>query len=191
MTSLLCFYCLRVIRKFDIINIPLKYLLMRWSARARKDIYFGQTMTCMGNKVTPSHGLEGKIFRNYFSRFTYQISTRGQENEKAEQYMLTAMTDMAENVDLILDGKKNHKFIANSSMTKKLKDQLKCRPKGISNVRLKVIERRKNLRKKKLRNNLLHQLNNVHQWNQLVKLSFQTYQNASQTSSSFVDQPAS
>ncbi|KAH0453195.1 hypothetical protein IEQ34_017519 [Dendrobium chrysotoxum] len=32
-------YCMRVIRQLDIVNIPSKYVLLIWSARARKDIY--------------------------------------------------------------------------------------------------------------------------------------------------------
>ncbi|PKU78962.1 hypothetical protein MA16_Dca000306 [Dendrobium catenatum] len=36
MMSLLCSHCMRVIRQLDIVNIPFKYLLLRWSVRARK-----------------------------------------------------------------------------------------------------------------------------------------------------------
>ncbi|KAH0452466.1 hypothetical protein IEQ34_019765 [Dendrobium chrysotoxum] len=47
--------------------------------------------------------------------------------------------DMAENIDLILDGKiKKHKFIGNTlGDSTKLKDPLKRRPKDISNARVK------------------------------------------------------
>ncbi|KAL0922779.1 hypothetical protein M5K25_006796 [Dendrobium thyrsiflorum] len=45
----------------------------------------------------------GFIFRNHISKFAYQISTRAQGNELAEQYMLVVMKDMAENIDLLVE----------------------------------------------------------------------------------------
>ncbi|PKU66592.1 hypothetical protein MA16_Dca006920 [Dendrobium catenatum] len=193
MMRLLYSHYMRVIRQLDIINIPFKYLFLRWPGRVRKNIYAGRAFTYMRNKVTPSHErLGGMIFINHLSRFAYQISIHEQGNEEAEQYMLAAMTDIAKNVDLILDGKKkNHRFITNTGGSKKLKDSLKCRPKGISNARLKGHWENKKYTKKKLRNKLLHQLNNVHQWNQLVSLCLQTYQNALQMSMLSIDQPVS
>ncbi|KAL0927840.1 hypothetical protein M5K25_002055 [Dendrobium thyrsiflorum] len=109
--------------------------------RTRKYIYTGPTIVTMGNN--PSQSTEGgtvMIFRNDLNRFAYQISTRAQGNEDAEQYMLTAIVEMADNVDFILAGKKNNqKFAGNtaSGVHKKVKDPVKCKPKGISNARLK------------------------------------------------------
>ncbi|KAL0910702.1 hypothetical protein M5K25_018783 [Dendrobium thyrsiflorum] len=97
-----------------------------------------------------SHGLgkgtdgsSGFIFRNHISRFAYQISTRAQGNEMAEQYMLVVMKDMDKNIDLLVEGKmKNNKFQAKSQgraiPVSTYKDPQKCRPKGISNARLKA-----------------------------------------------------
>ncbi|KAL0925416.1 hypothetical protein M5K25_003742 [Dendrobium thyrsiflorum] len=84
----------------------------------------------------------GFIFRNHISRFAYQISTRAQGNELAEQYMLGAMKDMAENIDLLVEGKMtNSNFISKSKSraapVSAFKDPQKRRPKGISNARLK------------------------------------------------------
>ncbi|KAL0904396.1 hypothetical protein M5K25_026499 [Dendrobium thyrsiflorum] len=115
-----------------------EYLLLRWSARDRKDIYSGQTLK--GSAQNNSEASSGFIFGNYISRFAYQISTRVQMNEEAEQYMLAAMKDMSENIDLILNGKrKNHKFPREISQggIAKVKDPIKHRPKGVSNAMLK------------------------------------------------------
>ncbi|KAH0457743.1 hypothetical protein IEQ34_013058 [Dendrobium chrysotoxum] len=49
------------------------------------------------------------------------------------------MKDIAENINLILDGKRNnYKFLGNiQGDIVKFKDPIKCRPKGNSNIRLK------------------------------------------------------
>ncbi|KAH0452823.1 hypothetical protein IEQ34_017147 [Dendrobium chrysotoxum] len=66
--------------------------------------------------------------------------------------MLDAMTGMAKNVELILNGKrKNLKFIGNTQGGfEKLKNPLKCRAKGISNARLKSHWEKRKCKKKKL-----------------------------------------
>ncbi|PKU79046.1 hypothetical protein MA16_Dca000390 [Dendrobium catenatum] len=79
---------MRVLRQLDIVKNSEKYILLRWSAKARKCIY--------------SSGL---IFRNHISKFAYQISTQAQGNELAEQYMLDAIKDIIENIDLLLTGR--------------------------------------------------------------------------------------
>ncbi|PKU65356.1 hypothetical protein MA16_Dca022480 [Dendrobium catenatum] len=77
MMGLLCSHYMRVIRQLDIVKIPLKYLLLRWSVIARKDIYAGLMVTTMGKNVSPyQEGYSCMIFRNHLSRFAYQISTR-------------------------------------------------------------------------------------------------------------------
>ncbi|PKU81370.1 hypothetical protein MA16_Dca017408 [Dendrobium catenatum] len=75
---------MRVLKKLNIVKIPKKYLLLRWSAIARKYIYSG-----------------GFIFRNHINKSTYQISTQAQGNELAKQYMLAAMKDMVKNIYLM------------------------------------------------------------------------------------------
>ncbi|KAL0917729.1 hypothetical protein M5K25_012815 [Dendrobium thyrsiflorum] len=108
MMGILCSHLMRVFRQMDISKIPSQYLLLRWSARGRKDFYAGPTVNGMGNKPSQSNERgSGMIFRNHLSRFAYQISTRAQGNEDAEQYMLDAMVEMADNVDFILAGKAN------------------------------------------------------------------------------------
>ncbi|KAL0924016.1 hypothetical protein M5K25_004817 [Dendrobium thyrsiflorum] len=50
------------------------------------------------------------------------------------------MVEMADNVDFILAGKTNkqtNKGNIGTGVHKKVKDPMKCRPKGVSNVRLK------------------------------------------------------
>ncbi|PKU84691.1 Protein FAR1-RELATED SEQUENCE 5 [Dendrobium catenatum] len=109
--GLLCSHCMRVFRQLDIVNIPKKYLLMRWSARAKKDIYAARMFIGTGKTSEAGSGLS---FRNHIIRFSYLIAAQAQGNEDAEQYMLNAMKDMAENIDLILHGKKfNQKFVSN------------------------------------------------------------------------------
>ncbi|KAL0920105.1 hypothetical protein M5K25_009216 [Dendrobium thyrsiflorum] len=88
--GLLCCHSMRVLRQLDIVKIPLKYLMLRWSAKARKSFYSGYAGLGKGTDCG-----SGFIFRNHISRFAYQISTRAQGNELAEQYMLGAMKDMA------------------------------------------------------------------------------------------------
>ncbi|KAH0449061.1 hypothetical protein IEQ34_022861 [Dendrobium chrysotoxum] len=61
-------------------------------------------------------------------QFAYQINIQAHGNEDAEEYMFTAMSGMAENVEFIMEGKK---------ITTILNAKLGCRPKGISNARLK------------------------------------------------------
>ncbi|KAL0910674.1 hypothetical protein M5K25_018751 [Dendrobium thyrsiflorum] len=141
MMGILCSHTMRVFRQLDISKIPSQYLLLRWSARGRKDFYAGPTVNGMGNKPIQSNdGGSGIIFKNHLSRFAYQISTRAQGNEDAEQYMLAAMVEMADNVDFILAGKQNKQadnLNTAGSVHNKVKDPVKCRPKGVSNARLK------------------------------------------------------
>ncbi|KAL0925418.1 hypothetical protein M5K25_003744 [Dendrobium thyrsiflorum] len=149
--SLLCCHSMRVLRQLDIVKIPEKYLMMRWSAKARKSFYFGYG--CLGKGSDSGSGF---IFRNHISRFAYQISTRAQGNELAEQYMLAAMKDMAENIDLLVEGKMtNSNFISKSKSraapVSAFKDPQKRRPKGISNARLKGYWEKKKQKKLPLR----------------------------------------
>ncbi|KAL0927741.1 hypothetical protein M5K25_001947 [Dendrobium thyrsiflorum] len=135
--GLLCCHSMRVLRQLDIVKIPEKYLMLRWSAKARKSVYSGYVGLGKGTDCG-----SGFIFRNHISRFAYQISTRAQGNELAEQYMLGAMKDMAENIDLLVEGKMtNSNFICKSKSraapVSAFKDPQKRRPKGISNARLK------------------------------------------------------
>ncbi|KAL0921233.1 hypothetical protein M5K25_008289 [Dendrobium thyrsiflorum] len=125
------------IGQLDIVKISEKYIMLRWSAKARKSIYSGY-----GGLGKGTDSGSGFIFRNHISRFAYQISTRAQGNELAEQYMLGAMKDMVENIDLLVEGKMtNSKFIAKSQSrvvpVSVFKDPQKRRPKRISNARLK------------------------------------------------------
>ncbi|KAL0906158.1 hypothetical protein M5K25_024627 [Dendrobium thyrsiflorum] len=97
------------------------------------------------------------MLRNHISRFAYQISTRAQWNELAEQYMLGAMKDMAENIDLLVEGKMtNSNFIAKSKSraapVSAFKDPQKRRPKGISNARLKGYWEKKKQKKRPVLN---------------------------------------
>ncbi|KAL0926448.1 hypothetical protein M5K25_002682 [Dendrobium thyrsiflorum] len=156
MMGILCSHIMRVFRQLDISKIPSQYLLLRWSARGRKDFYAGPTVTGMGNKPIHSNdGGSGMIFRNHLSRFAYQISTRAQGNEDAEQYMLAAMVEMADNVDFILAGKpSNQGDNQNTAGTapNKVKDPVKCRPKGVSNARLKSHWEKKKPKRKRTSN---------------------------------------
>ncbi|KAI0486594.1 hypothetical protein KFK09_029343 [Dendrobium nobile] len=71
--------------------------------------------------------------------FAYQVSTRAQGNENAEQYILAAMIEIAENVDFILAGMKIfHPLKKSGGGLKNVNDPQKCRPKCISNARLKI-----------------------------------------------------
>ncbi|KAL0922196.1 hypothetical protein M5K25_006165 [Dendrobium thyrsiflorum] len=99
----------------------------------------------------------GFIFRNHISRFAYQISTRAQGNELAEQYMLGAMKDMAENIDLLVDGKMTNSNLISKSKSRAapvsaFKDPQKRRPKGISNARLKGYWEKKKQKKRPVMN---------------------------------------
>ncbi|KAL0910954.1 hypothetical protein M5K25_019051 [Dendrobium thyrsiflorum] len=156
MMGILCSHIMRVFRQLDISKMPSQYLLLRWSARGRKDFYAGPTVTGMGNKPIQSNdGGSGMIFRNHLSRFAYQISTRAQANEDAEQYMLAAMVEMADNVDFILAGKpSNQADNQNTAGTvhNKVKDPVKCRPKGVSNARLKSHWEKKKPKRKRTSN---------------------------------------
>ncbi|KAL0908951.1 hypothetical protein M5K25_023466 [Dendrobium thyrsiflorum] len=156
MMGILCSHIMRVFRQLDICKIPSQYILFRWSARGRKDIYAGPTVNAMGNK--PSQSSEGgtcMIFRNHLSRFAYQISTRAQGNEDAEQYMLSAMVEMADNVDFILAGqpnKQSKKQNIGVVVHKKVKDPVKCRPKSVSNAKLKSHWEKKKLKRRRTTN---------------------------------------
>ncbi|KAL0906161.1 hypothetical protein M5K25_024631 [Dendrobium thyrsiflorum] len=150
--GLLCCHSMRVLRQLDIVKIPEKYLMLRWSAKARKSFYSGYG--CL-EKGTDSGS--GFIFRNHISRFAYQISTRAQWNELAEQYMLGAMKDTAENINLLVEGKMtNSNFIAKSKSraapVSAFKDPQKRRPKGISNARLKGYWEKKKQKKRPVLN---------------------------------------
>ncbi|PKU74056.1 hypothetical protein MA16_Dca011766 [Dendrobium catenatum] len=71
--DLLCSHYIIVLRQMVIRKIPEKYLLLRWSTRARKDIYSGQNL-----KVSSQNNSEASrrfIFRNHISKFAYEMST--------------------------------------------------------------------------------------------------------------------
>ncbi|KAL0912830.1 hypothetical protein M5K25_016239 [Dendrobium thyrsiflorum] len=147
--GLLCSHYMTVLRQLDIVKIPEKYRILRWSARAQKCI--------CSSHLGSSKGLDcgsGFIFRNHISRFAYQISIRAQGNELAERYMLAAMKDMAENIYLLLEKKiKNNKFVGKSQgfdiPISRFKDPQKRRPKRISNARLKGYWDKKKQKSKK------------------------------------------
>ncbi|PKU63660.1 Protein FAR1-RELATED SEQUENCE 12 [Dendrobium catenatum] len=85
MMGLLCSHCMRVMRQLDVINIPQKYLIPRWSSSAHKDLYSGLKIQHMRNNTCTSiQESQNIIFRNYICRFSYQISTEAQGNEEAE-----------------------------------------------------------------------------------------------------------
>ncbi|KAI0491330.1 hypothetical protein KFK09_026551 [Dendrobium nobile] len=135
--GLLCSHCLRVFKQLDMAKFPEKYLLLRWSARARQVFYSGYFLNSQRSNNFQSG--RGFIFRNQVSRFAYQMSTEAQGNEEAEEFILSSLQDMYKKLYLILGGKKrNQKDVASSQGgTANLKDPLKRRPKGISNARLK------------------------------------------------------
>ncbi|PKU68657.1 Protein FAR1-RELATED SEQUENCE 7 [Dendrobium catenatum] len=135
--GLLCSHCLRVFKQLDMAKFPEKYLLLRWSARARQVFYSGYFLNSQRSNNFQSG--RGFIFRNQVSRFAYQMSTEAQGNEEAEEFILSSLQDMYKKLYLILGGKKrNQKDVASSQGgTANLKDPLKHRPKGISNARLK------------------------------------------------------
>ncbi|KAL0903250.1 hypothetical protein M5K25_027611 [Dendrobium thyrsiflorum] len=150
MMGILCSHCMRVLRQLDIVNIPEKYFLPRWSARARKDLYAGRKITNLSNSSCLSVEVPGNLkLRNYVCRFAYKISTEAQGNAEAEQCMLDGMTSVAHNVQLILEGKKFNNTNPVCGR-KNIKDPAKCRPKGISNARLKDHWEKK--KKKKIKN---------------------------------------
>ncbi|PKU60374.1 Protein FAR1-RELATED SEQUENCE 5 [Dendrobium catenatum] len=66
MMGILCSHCMRVMRQLDIVNIPIKYLLPRWSDNARKDLYSDGKIPCLGiNACQPIEGSTNLMFRNY------------------------------------------------------------------------------------------------------------------------------
>ncbi|PKU68465.1 Protein FAR1-RELATED SEQUENCE 9 [Dendrobium catenatum] len=148
--GLLCSHCLRVFKQLDMAKFPEKYLLLRWSARARQVFYSGYLLN--SKRSNNFQGGRGFIFRNQVSRFAYQMSTEAQGNEEAEEFILSSLQDMYKKLYLILGGKKrNEKDVAGSQGgTANLKDPLKRRPKGISNARLKSHWEKKKRPKSKL-----------------------------------------
>ncbi|PKU59878.1 hypothetical protein MA16_Dca028589 [Dendrobium catenatum] len=72
--GLLHSHCIIVLRQMAIGKIPEKYLLLRWSAQARQDIYSG--LNLKENSQNSFEASSGFIFRNYISRFAYEMSTR-------------------------------------------------------------------------------------------------------------------
>ncbi|PKU60697.1 Protein FAR1-RELATED SEQUENCE 9 [Dendrobium catenatum] len=71
--GLLCSHCLRVFKQLDMAKFPEKYLLLRWSARARQVFYSGYLLNSQRSNNFQSG--RGFIFRNQVSRFAYQMST--------------------------------------------------------------------------------------------------------------------
>ncbi|PKU77617.1 protein FAR1-RELATED SEQUENCE 5-like [Dendrobium catenatum] len=136
MMGILCSHCMRVMSQLDVTNISQKYLIPRWSATARNDLYSGLNVQRMAKSLcTLNQGSRNMIFRNYVYRFAYQISTEAQGNEDAEQCMIDGMSALALNVQNIMEGKRN-KCIT-EGIHKSIRDPAKRRPKGVSNARLK------------------------------------------------------
>lgn len=105
MMGLLCAHCIRVLSHQDIIKIPKKCLNMRWSSRAKRDIYIGNTYRDFKELQIKSGASTGVIFHNHVSRYYYQINTKAQYNKEVEEYMLETLKKLSEDVDLILSGK--------------------------------------------------------------------------------------
>ncbi|PKU83579.1 Protein FAR1-RELATED SEQUENCE 3 [Dendrobium catenatum] len=108
MMSILCSHCMRVMRQLDIVNIYVKYLLPRWSACARKDLYSGGKIPCIGiNAGQPNEGSSNLMFRNYICRFAYKISTEAQGNDETEMCVKDVMSALAAKVHSIKTDRKN------------------------------------------------------------------------------------
>ncbi|KAI0507201.1 hypothetical protein KFK09_013323 [Dendrobium nobile] len=136
MMGILCAYCMRVMRQLDSINIPIKYLLPRWSVNARKDLYSGGKIPSLcSNACQLISGDSNFIFRNYVCRFAYKISTEAQGNKEAEKCVIEDLSTLAAKVHSIKLGRKNIPISGTGHET--IKDPKKCRPKGVSNARLK------------------------------------------------------
>ncbi|PKU60018.1 Protein FAR1-RELATED SEQUENCE 9 [Dendrobium catenatum] len=136
MMGILYSHCMRVMRQLDIVNIPVKYLLPRWSANARKDLYSGGNISCLGiNACQPIEGSNNLMFINYICRFAYKISTEAQDNEKVKMCVIDGLSTLAAKVHSIKIDRKN-KLISRAG-NDSIKDPKKCRPNGVLNARLK------------------------------------------------------
>ncbi|XP_020698054.2 protein FAR1-RELATED SEQUENCE 5-like [Dendrobium catenatum] len=89
MMGILCSHCLRVVRQIDIINIPPKYLLKRWSGRARKDLYSDRPLSSMVATGIPSDGIGSMIFKN-----TKLPSSNKQPEESNVHYHLLVVAEI-------------------------------------------------------------------------------------------------
>ncbi|KAL0921222.1 hypothetical protein M5K25_008275 [Dendrobium thyrsiflorum] len=128
----------RKIKSKDFVYSKAKKVMMTWHRNEQNEDY-----KCSQFEIAPGvGGMSIDFVSTNSSKFAYQISTRAQGNELTEQYMLTVMKDMAENIDLLIEWKiKNNKFVGKSQgcvvPISRFKYPQKRRPKGISNARSK------------------------------------------------------
>ncbi|PKU73376.1 hypothetical protein MA16_Dca024178 [Dendrobium catenatum] len=142
-------YTWRVLKDDD--SLPHQGLVEESFVKASSPCYGAMASSSKRSRITkgPSSRAGDDNFLSRANEDSF-LSTRAQGNEDAEQYMLSAMIEMAENVDFILAGMKNcHPFKRAGGGLKNVNDPQKCRPKGISNARLKSHWEMRMKRKKK------------------------------------------
>ncbi|XP_020598367.1 protein FAR1-RELATED SEQUENCE 5-like [Phalaenopsis equestris] len=150
MMGLLCAHALRVLNFLHIKKIPDKYLLLRWSANVKRDVYNNDAYKHFQQSQIMNDGKGSLIFETHMQKMSYLCTNKAKGNEEAELCMKDAMKKLSLNIDNIISGRvpklvKQPKSKKNQvSNQSNLPDPAKMRPKGISNARLKGYwERRK------------------------------------------------
>ncbi|XP_020596491.1 protein FAR1-RELATED SEQUENCE 1-like, partial [Phalaenopsis equestris] len=143
MMGVLCAHSLRVLNFLHIKKIPDKYLLLRWSENAKRDVYNSSRYMHLQQSQS-SNNIQGDLlFEAHMQKVAYQCTRKAKGNSEAEQRMKESMKKLSLDIDDILVGKgtqlgrqqrKNKAPVNNES---NMNDPAKMRPKGISNARLK------------------------------------------------------
>ncbi|XP_020595597.1 protein FAR1-RELATED SEQUENCE 5-like [Phalaenopsis equestris] len=107
MTGLLCSHFLRILNANNITKIPEKYLLFRWSAKAKKYINNNFEYKHMKNPRAQISGTtsRGILFQSHAQKFAYQLINKANENERAKTYIIEILKTGSEGIEDILDGK--------------------------------------------------------------------------------------
>ncbi|KAK8935228.1 Protein FAR1-RELATED SEQUENCE 12 [Platanthera zijinensis] len=131
--GILCKHILRVYNHKNVTQIPEKYILSRFTLKAKKDVYRFKSASLddFDSNV---------VFRSHMMRFTYDLIRRVEDCKIARDYVVSVMNEIAKNSDEILDDNektKNGIFPDNNKDKGTVRDPPVMWRKGRSNNRPK------------------------------------------------------
>ncbi|KAK8914503.1 Protein FAR1-RELATED SEQUENCE 7 [Platanthera zijinensis] len=94
--GILCKHILRVYNHTNVKQIPAKYVLNRFTLKAKKGMY-------LSKEARPKDFDSNLVFRSHMMRFTYDLTRRIEDCKLAKEYVHTAFIEVAKKADEIVD----------------------------------------------------------------------------------------
>jgi len=126
--GILCKHILRVYNLKNVKQVPSKYILSRFTLKAKKGLY-------LTNNASINDFDSNLVFRNHLMRFTYDLARRVEDCKLAKEFVLGAMNDIVKKAEEIVD----YDVSLKNGLTDEgvVRDPPSMRPKGLSNARIK------------------------------------------------------